>query len=274
MAELSNIRVDGANSAETVAVVHEALLGLAASLGLEALETDDLDTAVSETCNNVVHHAYDGAEGPLEVEIYALPGAVEVAVRDRGIGIRPHLGERTLPHTGIGMPIVHALTERVAFSKLAGGGTEVRMLFATPNAAALVPLEGHEPHTPIAGAGAIEISLAPSSLARAVLPRVLGALAARADFAAERIPDVQLLAGAIAASATEEIDGGRLGVAVILAPRDLELRIGPLRTGSAPALLDSGAVGLGLAVERVSDDRKDASYGHAEALALRLTEGG
>ncbi len=280
MAGLSNIHIAGANTAETVALVHEALLGLAAALGLEALETDDLNTAVIEACNNVVHHAYDGGEGPLEVDFHALSGAVEVAVRDRGIGIRPHLGERTQPHTGIGMPIVHALTERVAFSKLAGGGTEVSMLFATPDAAALEQLEGNEPRARIAGAGEgegagrLEISLAPSAVARAALPRLLGALAAHAGFAAERIADVGLLATAIAASADGAIGADGLGVDVRLAPLELELRVGPLRAGSATALLESGNAGLGLALERVSDDRDGASRADAETLALRVIERG
>jgi anti-sigma regulatory factor (Ser/Thr protein kinase) len=259
MAEVSNIRIDGLNTAETVAVVHEALLGVAEALGLEALETDDLNTAVIEACNNVVHHAYEWGEGPIEVEIYALAGAVEVAVRDSGIGIRPHLGERTQPHTGIGMPIVHALTERVAFSKLAGGGTEVSMLFATPGAAALEQLDEHRPQSHIAGAGeragTIEISLGPSSVARAVLPRLLSSLAARAGFAAGRISGVRLLAGTIATSAHDAISDGHLGVAVSLAPLKLELRIGPLRAGSATTLLESSTDDLGLEVERVTDDR-------------------
>ena len=276
MAEIPNVCLKLSNSPESVLVVQQALAGVAENLGLDALEANDLNTAVTEVCNNVVLHAYEGQEGPLEVEVYALAEAVDVVVRDHGFGIRPHLGERTQPHTGIGLPMVHALTQYVGFSKLAGGGTEVRMQFATPQAAALEPLDEHGPRSGIAGgaelASTIELALAPSTLARAVLPRVLSVLAKRADFSTDRISDVQLLADALAANTRDSTSGSHLGVTVTLAPRDLELRIGPLRVGSARTLLDSPADGLGPVIARLTDDPRVASWHSTETLALRLVE--
>jgi serine/threonine-protein kinase RsbW len=276
MAEIPNVCLNLSNRPENVLVVHQALAGVAEKLGLDALETNDLDTAVTEVCNNVVLHAYDGQEGPLEVEVYALPGTVDVVVRDHGIGIRPHVGERKQPHTGLGLPIVHALTQRIAYSNLAGGGTEVRMRFAAPNAAALEPLDpdGLEAH--VAGeaelASRIEMALAPITVARAVLPRVLSALAERACFCTERISDVRLLADTLAADARDSISASHLGVAVNLAPRSLELRIGPLRVGSAGTLLGSTSDDLGPVLERLTDDRRVAACDSAEMLVLRLVE--
>jgi serine/threonine-protein kinase RsbW len=276
MVAIPNVRLSLSNSPESVPVVQQALAGVAASLGLDALETNDLDTAVTEVCNNVVHHAYEGQEGPLEVELYALAGALDVVVRDRGIGIRPHVGERSQPHTGLGMPIVHALTQRIAFSKLAGGGTEVRMQFTTPSAAALEPLEEGELESHVIGeaelASTIEMALAPSSVARAVLPRVLGALAQRARFSSEQIADVRRFSETLAANAGDAIGAGHLGVAVELAPRDLGLRIGPLRAGSATRLLDASTDGLGPTIELRAGDARVVSSGSAEMLALRLLE--
>jgi serine/threonine-protein kinase RsbW len=281
MAEVPNVRLKLSNTPESVAVVHQALAGVAESLGLDALETNDLDTAVTEICNNVVLHAYEGQEGSLEVEVYALPGAVEVVVRDRGIGIRPHVGERTQPHTGLGLPIVHALTQRLGFRKLAGGGTEVRMQFAVAQAVMPKALAEDGSGSHIAGEGApasaIEMALAPRTVARAVLPRVLGALAERACFCGERVADVQLLAGSLAANARDSIAAGHLCVAVELAPRSLELRVGPFRPGSAGRLLDStddGDDGLRAAIERLASHRRVAPFDSAEMLELSLLERG
>ena len=76
-------------------------------------------------------------EGPLEVEVYAHPGAVEVVVRDHGVGIRPHAEGGEDSHSGIGLPVIHALTQRVEFRNLPGGGTEVGMEFPAPKAIAV-----------------------------------------------------------------------------------------------------------------------------------------
>jgi serine/threonine-protein kinase RsbW len=277
MDEIPNVSLSLSNAPESVVVVQQALSGVAVALGLDALEVNDLNTAVTEACNNVVLHAYEGQEGPLEVEVYALAGALDVVVRDRGIGIRPHVGERTQPHTGLGMPIVHALTQRVAFSKRDGGGTEMRMQFTTPAAAAPGPLEGEGLESQIAGAevgrDTTAIALAPSSVVRAVLPRVLGALARRARFSTDAISGVQLFADTLAANAEDSISIGQLGVTVDLAPDVLELRVGPLHAGAAARLLDScvDADGSRLTIERLPHFR-DASRDSTETLALLMRE--
>jgi hypothetical protein len=116
------------------------------------------------------------------------------------------------------------------------------------------------------------MTLAPSTLAQAVLPRVLSALAARAQFSTDRISDVQLVADSIAANTPDSISGSHLGVAVTLTPRNLELHIGPLRAGAARRLIGSEADGLGPVIERLTDDHRVASEDSVETLALRLVE--
>jgi serine/threonine-protein kinase RsbW len=276
MAEIPNVWLNLRNRPENVLIVRQALTGVAEKLGLDAVETNDLNTAVTEAANNVVQHAYEGEEGPLEVEVYALPGAVDVVVRDRGIGIRPHAEDAAEAHAGIGLPVIHALTQSVGFSNLPGGGTEVRMQFAAPKAGTLEPLvaDGHESHSPANGklASTIELKIGPSSVAQAVLPRVLSALAARAYFSTDRIADLQLVADTLVANSHDSISGSHLGVAVDLAPRNLELRIGPLRAGSAKILIDASADGLGDMIERLTDEQSVAASDSTETLALRLVE--
>jgi serine/threonine-protein kinase RsbW len=67
MAEIPNVCLSLPNRPENVLVVRQALTGVAGAIGLDAVETNDLNTAVTEACNNVVMHAYGGDEGPLEV---------------------------------------------------------------------------------------------------------------------------------------------------------------------------------------------------------------
>ncbi len=73
--------------------------------------------------------------------------------------------------------------------------------------------------------------VAPLSLAKGLLSRPLTALAARARFSIDRLSDLQLVTDAIAAHAGRSLSGNHIQVGVVLATRDLELRIGPLRPG-------------------------------------------
>jgi anti-sigma regulatory factor (Ser/Thr protein kinase) len=278
MSSSPNVSLRLSNAPESVALVQQALRAVAVAVGLDALEANDLDTAVTEVCNNVVLHAYDGQRGPLELEVFALTGALEVVVRDRGIGIRPHVGERRQPHTGLGMPIVHALTQHLAFSKLAGGGTEVRMRFTTPDVAALEPLADDEPEGETDPAdereGAIAIAVAPCSLAHALLPGILSSLAKQALFSTEAIAGLQLLAHALTASAHDRSDAGRLRVSVGLAPGELELRVGALPAGTPARLFAAMADAAGgrLAIERLPQLGAQATRDVGETLALRMHE--
>jgi serine/threonine-protein kinase RsbW len=272
---------------ENVLVVRQALTGLSELLRLDAIETNDLNTAVTEACNNVVQHAYEGEAGPLEVEVFVLADAIAVAVRDHGVGIQSQdaFGEDDEDEesfdaghsAGIGLPVIHALTREVEFTEPPGGGTEVRMEFETSRAAALAapPPTARLLAAQREPSGTIQLSVAPSELARAVLPRVLSALAARANFSIDRISDVQLVADVLAANAAESISGTHLDVGVTIAPRNLELRVGPLHTGRGESLMTAAADGLAPVVERLTDDAKSvpsAGDDTAEVLELRLVD--
>jgi serine/threonine-protein kinase RsbW len=281
MAEIPNVCLSLPNRPENVLVVRQALTGVAECIGLDALETNDLTTAVTEACNNVVLHAYDGGEGPLEVDVYALPDALAVLVRDHGRGITPPEesnddGEDL--RAGLGLPVIAALSRDVELKDRAGGGTEVRMEFATEKAAEL-ELGGSavQERRYIGPLGEIintvALQLAPNVLVRAVLPRVLSALAARAHFSIDRISDVQIVADVLAAKSVDSISGSHLDVGVTVAPRNLELRVGPLQTGRGESLLDAAADGMAPVIARLTDERHRVERADsAETLALRLVE--
>ncbi len=227
----SSLHLALANSPGCVEIVRAALDGLADVAGLDALARNDLATAVEEACKNVVLHAYEGVEGPLELELLVAPDTVTAVVRDRGIGIRPHLGERTQPHNGIGMPIVHLLSRRVTYTNMPGGGTEVRMELDVPGVTALAALPDAHTAASVAGA-AVALAVIPGPLAGAVVSRLIDALAAREQ------ADPQLLAalrGCLAQIVSGSVGDVELRLLFLPTAGGLSLEVGPL----GPALAAS-----------------------------------
>lgn len=278
MADIPHVRLNLSNRPENVVLVRQTLSGLGETIGLDAIELNDISTAVSEACNNVVLHAYDGAEGPLEVEMYACKEP-EVVVRDKGAGIHPRTADDDeLVVGGIGMPVIRALSDAVEFRDLDGQGTEVRMRFAASNARALeLPHSDHgidlDPARLGQQADNMAIAVGPSLLARAVLPRIMCALAARAQFSTDRISDTEMVADAIAAHTEDSFSADRLNVEIGVTPHNLSLRIGPLQAGSGERVLESTTVdGLGSVLERLSDSHEVSREGTDEVLGLRLAE--
>jgi serine/threonine-protein kinase RsbW len=278
VADIPHVRLNLSNRAENVLLVRQALTGVGETVGLDAVELTDVSTAVSEACNNVVVHAYCGDEGPLEVEVYGRDHDLEVVVRDHGVGIKPRAEDPEEIVGGIGLPVIRALSDRAEFNDLAGGGTEVRMLFSTSQEHPLEPLrrdtEGSEaPDLRGLDEGSPSVTVGPTPLARTVIPRVLSALAARARFSTDRISDTQIVADALVAHADGSIDGVRLTVAVEVAPRDLRLRIGPLLEGRAARVFAEAAVdGLGSVLERLANEHEVSRLGSAEVLGMRIAE--
>jgi serine/threonine-protein kinase RsbW len=277
MAPLPNVRLHLSNRAENVLVVREALTGVAEAIGLGGSDLSDIRTAVTEACNNVVLHAYGGQEGPLEVEVKVAASSLEVVVRDRGVGIAAGTASAGV-EPGIGLPVIEALAHSVAFVETPGsGGTEVRMAFATGAARGLqAPTrDGFEPpaFAEIDHATTATISIAPTALARAVIPRLLCVLAARAQFSTDRISDSQLVADALVAHAGGSIMGSYLSMAVNVEPRDLELRVGPLIAGRAEGLVhDSDVEGLGRVLEKLADSHGVINAASHDTLTLQLLD--
>jgi serine/threonine-protein kinase RsbW len=287
MAAPPNLRLDLSNRPENVVLVRETLTGVADAIGLDAPDLDDIRTAATEACNNVALHAYEGKEGPLQVEISADGSSFDVVVRDRGIGLKRQAGEDQWI-VGIGLPVIEALVQQVEFADTAGGGTEVRMQFATPGARTLDrPAEELAPLPQGAGTdgqgagtdggtsaeyGTAAVTIAPiEPLARSVLPRLLGVLAARANFSTDRISDALLLADALGASASASTSAGHLTIRVSIEPRNLQLTLGPFDAGQARLLVAGSNVGgVGPVIEKLTDDHRVAVDGSHEVLDLQL----
>ena len=119
-----------AAEADSVAVVRRAVAARAEALGLDRPQIDDLRTAVSEACANVVLHAYPdpGGERPLDVELRQEDGMLLLRISDEGIGIRPPHGPRA-EGMRMGLLVAGALASSFELRSEHEGGTELLLRF-------------------------------------------------------------------------------------------------------------------------------------------------
>jgi serine/threonine-protein kinase RsbW len=130
MSPAPDVRLTMPARPEGVAVVRQALAGVADALDVDAAVLADMKMALSEACTNVVVHAYADGDGVLEVEVSADDSGLEIRVRDHGTGIQPQVNpSREVPALGLGLPLIAALSDSFELQGQAGEGTEVRMRF-------------------------------------------------------------------------------------------------------------------------------------------------
>jgi hypothetical protein len=229
---------------------------------------------VSEACNNVVLHAYDGGEGPLEVDVRIEDGEVRVNVRDQGDGIQPRPIDTSVEVQGVGLSLITALADRVEFLGGAGEGTEVRMAFASPVDRAEFP--DYDPDTVMARSsvsGDVSVSVCEGPLSGPVLSSLVAGMAARAGLSVERVSEAQLLSDTISAHAHELILGRHVNVAITLQDGQLEVSVGTLRPQGARELVGASSVpGLGEAplLERLAAEISIEPEDDGERLSLSL----
>ncbi|HVE68823.1 MAG TPA: ATP-binding protein [Solirubrobacteraceae bacterium] len=267
MSGTPDVRLRLRNVPENVALVRQALTGLASSIGIEDGLLSDIKTAVSEACNNVVLHAYeDGGSGPLEVYVCPSGHDIAVIVRDEGTGIQPRAPERDAAMQGVGLSLIQALTRSVEFGGGDGEGTEVRMDFHSEAPLDVPPSSenGQSPDAPPPEGETLVSACDP--LVAPVLSSVIAVLAARAGFSVERLSEAQLVTDAIAAHAGPAFLGHQVHTGIETSPHQLELRLGPLVAGGSDTLVAASAVGgLSPVLERLADDvRAESRDGHEE----------
>ena len=258
-------------TADNVIVVRQAVAGLGEALGLPAPRIADLKTVVSEACNNVVLHAYDGEPGPLEVT--AEPGSeeLEVQIADQGAGFRPRAnqGEESL---GLGLPLIAALSDSFEISGGAGHGsrTTIRFGYEPPE------FSGNGNGAQAEAPEELEMAITPGEMVKPVLARVIGALAARAEFSVDRLADTVLLGDAVSSSPRVEFTDGRVGISIRDGDGHLQVRVGPLVEGAGEQLLDEmnlpGAGSLRSLASRMEITRGQTAEGEdAEFLVFEVT---
>jgi serine/threonine-protein kinase RsbW len=275
MAEHSNVRLSLANTAENVAVVRTVLAGLADSADLDRGEFNDIRTAVSEACNNVVLHAYEGELGAMDIAIELGEDSMQVSVRDHGLGIEEQMLDDRAEGHGIGLHVMRTLAQQTNIDRPPGGGTRVSMEFLARGMDALSPRLRSGPDLDLSAMPrfAAAISIAPVSLARAIIPRLAYTLAARAHFSTDRLSDVQLLADALSAHAMKAVCEQHISLGIGVQPRDLRLSVAPLRIGQGQSLVRASDLdGLGKVIEKLADHHDINACETHETLALSMLD--
>jgi anti-sigma regulatory factor (Ser/Thr protein kinase) len=215
------------------------LAGVAELLWIDPELLDDLKTAVSEACNNVVLHAYEGGAGPMAIRLFVDDRLLRVTVSDRGVGIPPAVlsDERS---DGIGVSVIRALADEVKFSSEPDGGTEVQIDFAAREDGWRVPPSHGDSDSGSDWArdepGEVVVSLSPVALLTGVLGRLARTLAATAHFSLDRFSDVYLVTDTLAAHAASAAAGSRIGARLNADERRLVLTVGPFQPGSGSRL--------------------------------------
>jgi serine/threonine-protein kinase RsbW len=219
--------------AENVLVVRQAVAGLGEAIGLPQQRIDDLKTVVTEACNNVVLHAYDGSPGPLEVTAEAGEGEMAVVVADRGRGFEPRPNPAGEASLGLGLPLIASLSDSFEISGSPEDGTRTTIRFG------YAPPVGRENGTP--GADRVEealsMQLTPGAAVRPVLARVLGVMASRADLSVDRLADSVLLGDAVSSHAPADFTDGQVALSIKDDEGTLGVRVGPLIEGGGERIL-------------------------------------
>jgi serine/threonine-protein kinase RsbW len=256
-------------TAENVIVVRQAVAGLGEALGLSASRIADLKTVVSEACNNVVLHAYEGDPGPLDVTAEPRDGELEVQIADRGRGFRPRAREGD-PSLGLGLPLIAALSDSFEISGGVGAGSRTTIRFS------YTPPEFSNNGTPTEAPSELELAITPGGMVKPVLARVIGALAARAEFSVDRLADTVLLGDAVSSSAGDDFAEGRVGISIRDGDGTLGVRVGPLVKGAGEKLMNEmevpGAGSLASLASRMEVAKGQTSEGEeAEFLVFEVT---
>jgi serine/threonine-protein kinase RsbW len=278
-----SVRLTMAARAENVGLVRELIGGIAEVVVVER-SLDDVKAAVSEAANNVVVHAYDGAEGILEVGVRLLRSALEVSVRDEGAGVASREAAEQAaselmaargPGHGLGIAVMDALADRFELRPRQPHGVEVVLRFALssqssfPDADREVEVGVFEPVAP----DELEVTMAPPQLGSVVLPRLTCAAAARAGFTVDRMSDAQLLADALAAHVVSALREPRLHCRIGIGVRELKLEVGVFAPGGARAAIEDSNVGqLGPLLERLASASEVLADPAGERLVLSIRD--
>src|SRR3984885_3394619 len=121
------VRLELTSRPEAARLVRSMSSAAGEALGFGPELLSDVNTALSEACNNVIQHAYGDEPGPFSVDLALTVTGLEVRVRDHGRGIRQAAPE----HDGlkVGLALMSAVADRAEFIRTPDGGTEGRLCF-------------------------------------------------------------------------------------------------------------------------------------------------
>jgi serine/threonine-protein kinase RsbW len=122
----SDVRLSLPARPDSLGVIRHVLGAFAESLRLPADLVEDIRLAVTEACTNVVRHAYDGDDGPIDVVMRPSKERLEIIISDRGRGMGP---SPDVEGPGLGLPLIAALADSVELQEVRPGGSRLKMAF-------------------------------------------------------------------------------------------------------------------------------------------------
>jgi serine/threonine-protein kinase RsbW len=262
------LRLTVAALPENLAVVRQAVAGFGEGVGFEESAIADLKTIVTEACMNAVVHAYpDDEPGPIEVRADARSDDIEVVVRDQGTGFQPRPIDPGEDSLRIGLPLIAALSDGFEITGGPGGGTEVKMRLDYERAA---NGSGSAESIDAPETVGTEMTIPPGELARPVLSRVIGALAARVDFSIDRLSDTVLISDAVSTHDASDFREGTANIRILDGDGTLDVHIGPLVPGASERILEGIQLPGGASLRKLASEVDVRSEPDGEFLHLKI----
>jgi len=274
------VRLELTSRPEAARLVRSMATAAGEALGFDPELLSDVNTAVTEACNNVILHAYSAEPGPFTVELRVGAAAIEVRVRDWGCGIR---GSDT-EHAGlkVGLTLMSALADRAEFSNTADGGTEVRLSFRDSTSRHRTPWPGalaengrfmtSPPALRTQLAGDVLLTVSPVTLLGPLLGRVGRTLAPSAGFSLQGCSDVYLVSDVLGAHAEWAADSSSISVALGARDRRLEFALAPLRSGTSAELERAESAQKADTLLQLADEITFSTLGGHETLHVSMRD--
>jgi anti-sigma regulatory factor (Ser/Thr protein kinase) len=117
--------------AEYITLCRLALTGLSRLRPVSDETLADLKLALTEACSNSVRHAYDNADGHVEISYRLGPNSLEIEVSDEGAGFEPTNAPpepEDLSEGGLGIAIIRAVADELEIGPREGGGSRLRFV--------------------------------------------------------------------------------------------------------------------------------------------------
>jgi serine/threonine-protein kinase RsbW len=270
------VRLELTSRPESARLVRSMSTAAGEVLGFDPELLSDVNTAVSEACNNVIQHAYGDEPGPFSVEFALTPGGLEVQIRDYGRGIRESAPEND--GLKVGLALMSAVADRAEFIRVPEGGTEVRLCFRGAAGAAQGARSASRPtedraevwgaRLPTGVSGDIVLTVSPVELLAPVLGQIGRALAPSAGFSLDRCADVYLVTDALGAHAQKAAETASISVALGARDERLEFAVAPLRIGTSRRL-DGGSPG---ALAALADELTVVDVDGRETLRVAMRD--
>lgn len=263
----TELRLAMAAKPENLALVRQALSGLADGVSIPERPLADLKQIATEACMNAVVHAYpDRDDGRIDVSAVAFDDRVELTVRDWGVGFRPRPASSG-DSLHLGLPLIASVVDSFAIESPAGGGT------ALVARVRITDEDGNSAEAPAAPKEA-ELEIDAGVAAKPVIARVLAIAATRAGFSLDRMSDGVLVGDVIAAGSADDFAEGRVAIEIEECGPNLCLRVGPFQEGGAQRMVDQMELpGMGVSITKLADRFEVVEEGDAEYIAIEIAPG-